>query len=117
MSRSQVYQLRPFVSIVFIISTLFIVVFFQMEERRLGYQVLKLNKEHKNKISEFREKEIQLAKTTRPQLMDSIAQRKFTFRKVQANQVIHITGNLVVGNPNLNKFSYSSQQESALETP
>jgi cell division protein FtsL len=117
MSRSQVYQLRPFVSVIFIISTLFIVVFFQMEERRLGYQVLKLNKEHKNRISEFREKEIQLAKVTRPQLMDSIAQRKFTFKKVQASQIIHITGNLAVGNPTLNKFNFSQQQDSNLETP
>ncbi|MFS4458292.1 histidine kinase [Bdellovibrio sp. HCB2-146] len=77
-----------------IILTLFSIVFLQMEERRIGYSVLKLTRQHKKVLEEKRAKEIALAKITRPQLLESVAQQKFTLKKVQANQIIHLTGPL-----------------------
>lgn len=94
MSSQNFKQLKPFFSILIVIFTLFSIVFLQMEERRMGYSVLKLTREHKKVWEEKRTKEITLAKVTRPQLLDSVAQQKFTLKKVQANQIIHLTGPL-----------------------
>ncbi len=94
MSSENLRQLKPFFSILLIIFTLFGIVFFQMEERRIGYSVLKLTRQHKKVLEEKRVKEIALAKITRPQLVESMAQKKFTLKKVQANQIIHLTGPL-----------------------
>lgn len=92
MSTENFRQLKPFFSILLIIFTLFSIVFLQMEERRMGYSVLKLTREHKKVLEEKRVKEIALAKITRPQLLDHMAQQKFTLKKIQANQIIHLTG-------------------------
>jgi hypothetical protein len=91
MSKENFRQLKPFFSIVLVIFTLFAIVFLQMEERRMGYVVLKLTREHKKVLEEKRTKEISLAKITRPQLLDHVAQQKFTLKKVQANQIIHLS--------------------------
>lgn len=91
MSKENFRQLRPFFSILLVIFTLFSIVFLQMEERRMGYVVLKLTREHKKVQEEKRTKEISLAKITRPQLLDHVAQQKFTLKKVQANQIIHLS--------------------------
>lgn len=80
--------MKPFLSILIVIVSLFFVVFIQMEERRMGYMVLKLKKEHKMVMAEKRIKEIQLAKITRPQWLDDVAQNQFALRKTQANQII-----------------------------
>lgn len=92
MSQENFKQLKPFFSILLVICTLFLIVFLQMEERRMGYVVLKLSREHKKAWEEMWVKEIALAKVTRPQLLDTVAQQKFTLKKVQANQIIHLTG-------------------------
>ncbi len=94
MSKENIKQLRPFFSVLLIIFTLFTIVFLQMEERRMGYSVLKLTREYKKQNEEKRMREIQLAKVTRPQLLDYMAQSKFTLKKVQANQIIHLSGPL-----------------------
>lgn len=91
MSKENFRQLKPFFSILLVIFTLFSIVFLQMEERRMGYVVLKLTRQHKKVQEEKRTKEISLAKITRPQLLDHMAQQKFTLKKIQANQIIHLT--------------------------
>lgn len=83
---------KPFFSLMIIIMTLMSIVFLQMEERRMGYALLKLRHLHKSILEEKRTKEIQLAKITRPQLLEHIAQSKFTLKKVQASQIIHLSG-------------------------
>lgn len=92
MSKENIKQLRPFFSVLLVIFTLFSIVFLQMEERRMGYSVLKLTREIKKVNEDKRTREIQLAKITRPQLLDRVAQSKFTLKKVQANQIIHLSG-------------------------
>jgi hypothetical protein len=92
MSKENISQLKPFFSVLLIILTLFSIVFLQMEERRMGYAVLKLTREYKKVNEEKRGREIQLAKVTRPQLLDHMAQSRFTLKKIQASQIIHLSG-------------------------
>lgn len=91
MSSAQIQQLRPFLSLLFIITTLLGLVFIKMEERRISYVVLKLTKEHKKVVEVKRQKEIILAKLTRPQLLENVATQKLTLRRVTASQIIHLT--------------------------
>lgn len=92
MSSKNLTTLKPFLSVIAIILTLFTLVFLQMEERRLGYTVLKLNREHKKIREQKRGKDIQLARLTRPQLLDSVAQKNLTLKKIQSSQIIHLSG-------------------------
>lgn len=91
MSSNEIRQLKPFLSILFIITTLLAIVFIKMEERRLSYVVLKLTQEHKKVIEIQKQKEISLAKLTRPQLLDNVATKKLTLKRVTASQIIHLT--------------------------
>jgi hypothetical protein len=63
-----------------------------MEERRLGYAILKKTREQRQIIEEKRAKSMQLAKITRPQHVEKMAQRRFTLKKVAPNQIIHLSG-------------------------
>lgn len=91
MSSSEIRQLKPFISILIITSTLLGIVFVKMEERRISYVVLKLTKEHKKAIEIQKQKEIQLAKLTRPQLLENVATQKLTLKRATASQIIHLT--------------------------
>jgi hypothetical protein len=91
MNSSQVRQLKPFLSLLFIITTLLGLVFIKMEERRISYVVLKLTHEHKKTIEIQKQKEISLAKLTRPQLLENVATQKLTLKRVTASQIIHLT--------------------------
>jgi hypothetical protein len=84
-------QLRPFLSVLFIIMTLFGLVFIKMEERRLSYVVLKLSKELKKSIEIKKQKELVLAKLTRPQLLENVATQKLTLKRVKPEQIIQLT--------------------------
>jgi hypothetical protein len=95
MSSKNFRQLKPFFSVLIIICTFFSLVFLQMEERRIGYSVLKLSRQHKKILEEKHVKEIQLVKVTRPQLLEHMAQSKFTLKKIQADQIIHLSGSTV----------------------
>lgn len=73
-----------------IVGTLLFLVFLQMEERRLGYGVLKLSRIYKEKLDEKHYKEITLARSLRLEKMESLAARKLTLHRVGAEQVIHL---------------------------
>jgi hypothetical protein len=91
MSSSEIRQLKFFLSLLFIITTLLALVFVKMEERRISYVVLKLTQEHKKVIEIQKQKEISLAKLTRPQLLENVATQKLTLKRVTASQIIHLT--------------------------
>ncbi len=91
LQRNHIQQLRPCLSVLFIIITLFGLVFVKMEERRLSYVVLKLTKEHKKAIEFKKQKELLLAKLTRPQLLENLATQKLTLKRVTQAQIIHLT--------------------------
>lgn len=87
-------KLKPFLSICIIISTLFALVFMQMEERRIGYSLLKLSREQKEIIEQKRVKSMKLAKLTRPQQVEKFVQNRSTLKKMSSSQIIHLSGGI-----------------------
>ncbi len=94
-SSEELAPFKPFLSVFFIVSSLFIIVFAKMEERRIGYIVLKLTHEQHVVQEVKRSKVLQLAKITRPQHVEAIAHDRFTLKKVQSKQIILLTGGSV----------------------
>ena len=90
MSSNDIRQLKPFLSLLIIISTLLGLVFIKMEERRLSYAVLKLTREYKKTNELTRQKEISLAKLSRPQLVENVATQRLTLRKIKPAQIINL---------------------------
>ena len=88
MSSKEFRKLKPVISVTLIILTLFSVVFLQMEERRRGYSLLKLTREYRQTVEQKKNKEIQLAKVTRPQWVERMAASKFTMKKALSSQII-----------------------------
>src|SRR3982751_644331 len=91
MSRQDVTALKPFFSVLIIIVSLFSVVFFNMETRRMGYVVLKLSREEKRLRDAGRSQMIQLAKFTRPERLHNVAQSRLTLKTAEAGQIIQMT--------------------------
>ena len=83
---------KPVVSLVLIIGTLLFVVFTKMEERRLGYEILKLNRDQRAAVEERRQKELALARVSRPQHVEKFAQDHLTLKKLQDSQIIQLSG-------------------------
>lgn len=81
----------PFVSVSFLIFALFSVVLCKMEVRRMGYSVLKLTREERSLRDEQREQMIQLARMTRPERMQALAQARLTLKKAESGQIIQMT--------------------------
>ena len=92
MNSTNIKHIRPFASVLILIGSLLVIVIFQMEERRLGYTLIKLNRDHRKVLEEKRGLEIQLARVTKPQLLESLAQNRLTLKKLNADQIIHLSG-------------------------
>lgn len=84
--------IKPFLSVITIILTFFVIVFLQMEERRMGYLTLKLNRQHRQVLDDKSSLEIQLANLTRPQFLERVAQDRLTLKRAHAGQIIQLTG-------------------------
>ena len=106
MSSEHVRQLKPFLSVFFIIATLFTIVFLKMEERRMSYVVLKFTREYKKTREIEKQKEIQLAKLTRPQLVETVAKEKLTLKRATQNQIIHLNPSVSLGYLNTKEASH-----------
>ncbi len=83
-------DINPFLSIVILISSLFLIAFLHMEERRLGYQIYYLSQQNKKIEIERKIKEIDLAKLAIPSQIMSFAKNKLTLRNPELNQIIHL---------------------------
>ena len=85
--------LKPFISILSIVLTLFGLVFLQMEERRISYSVLKLTREYKKELQKLKVKEIEVAHAFRPQHVEMIARGRLTMKKILPSQIIRLNPN------------------------
>ncbi len=85
-------EYAPFASLMIIVICLFSVVFCKMEVRRMGYSVLKLSREERNMKDVERQQMIQLAKITRPERLQQVAQGRLTLKKAEVGQIIQMTG-------------------------
>ncbi len=72
------------------IGTLLLIVFLQMEERRLGYVIFRLEKQQRILTDKKWKNEVLLTKLTRPQLVEKVAHRNLTLKKIASHQVIHL---------------------------
>lgn len=84
-------ELAPFVSVLVIVATLFSVVFCKMEVRRMGYSVLKLTRDERKSRDHQRHREILLARVTRPDRLQTVAQNRLTLRRAETGQIIQMT--------------------------
>ena len=102
-------KLKPFISICIIISFLFFIVFLKMEERRMSYVILKTNKDSKKFFELKKQKEIQLARLSKPQLVETVAKQKLTLKRASQAQIIHI-------NPSISLAYLDDQNENIQKT-
>jgi len=84
-------ELAPFISVGIIVASLFGVAFMKMEVRRMGYSVLKLSREERTIRDLERQQLVQLAKITRPERLQELAQARLTLRKPHSGQIIQMT--------------------------
>lgn len=92
MSYKSFEQIKPFISILIIVATLFSIVFLKMENRRLGYSVLKLSRVEKHVKDEKRLLSMDFAKLTRPDRIEIYAKTVLDLKKATKGQVIQISG-------------------------
>ena len=92
MSKKQVKTLKPFLSIVILMSFLFVFAFIKMENRRMGYSFLKLAKKEKQLRNLKRDKRVKLAKMMDPDRVRVLATRRLPMKKASDGQIIQMTG-------------------------
>lgn len=95
MSRKQLNDLKPFISVVFVVTTLFLIVFAKMEVRRLGYGLLKISREYKSLEDQQRVLTIRIAKGIRAERVRDMAESKFTLSEASGGRIIQLTGDQV----------------------
>ena len=91
MSRRRLNGLKPFASVILVIATLLGTCFFKMEIRRAGYSVLKLSREERRIRDWQRQQTIRLAKITRPERVQAVAQNRLTLKRAESGQIIQMT--------------------------
>lgn len=84
-------EFAPFASVMILVASLLCVVFCKMEVRRLGYSVLKLTRVERQIRDHEREQLVQLAKITRPERLQEVAQHRLTLKKPESGQIIQMT--------------------------
>lgn len=84
-------EIAPFVSVVIIVASLFAIAFCKMEVRRMGYSLLQLTREERKMRDQQRQQMIQLAKITRPERLQAVAQNRLTLKKPESGQIIQMS--------------------------
>ncbi len=92
MKRQRLKDLEPFLSLLFVVATLFSFVFVKIELRRMGYAVLKETRQYKLLRDEHRSLTIEYAKRTTPERVQHIAVNQLTMNRAKMGQIIQLTG-------------------------
>lgn len=85
-------ELKPFVSVLFLIGTLFSLVLLKMEVRRMGYSVLKATKEVQQLKDQNRLLSMEYARLIRPEHVRKYAMSHLTLNYARNGQIIQLTG-------------------------
>lgn len=88
-------SIKPFISVVFVILTLFSLVFMKMDIRRLSYSVLQLAQKEKLMKDRYRYRSLKLAQVMRTERIKSYAQTYLALNEAQRGQIIHMTGDRI----------------------
>ena len=92
MSKKQVKTFKPFLSVIILMSFVFVFAFIKMENRRMGYSFLKLAKKEKQLRNQQREKVLRLAKMTGPERVQLLVSQNLPMKKASSGQIIQMTG-------------------------
>ena len=95
MSKKQVSEIKPLISVVVIVATLFSVVFLKMEIRRLGYSIFKSVNIYRSLQDNYRLKVIDYAKFTSPDFLRKAAVTQLTMSEAGQGQIIHMSGDRI----------------------
>ncbi|MGE4131534.1 MAG: histidine kinase [Bdellovibrionales bacterium] len=90
--REKWIELRPFVSVLILIATLFSLVFMKMEVRRMGYAVLKSTQNYRRLKDNYRLMSMEYARLTRPDKIRKYAESRLTLNDARNGQIIQLTG-------------------------
>lgn len=82
--------LKPFLSVLIIVSTLFTVVFVKMETRSMGYSVLKKTRTEKSLIDSRRDLDMRFARLTRPGRIEQLALKRLDLKPAQKGQIVQL---------------------------
>lgn len=82
--------MKPLISLFLVWSFLFLTVFIKMENRRLGYEALKLYQKEKQAREEKRQKMAELARLNSPERIRRVATRIYNYKKARKEQVIRV---------------------------
>lgn len=85
------HDVAPFASITIIVASLLGLVFCKMEVRRMGYSILQLSRVERQMRDHERLQMVQLAKITRPERLQAVAEHRLTLRKPGSGQIIQMT--------------------------
>lgn len=88
----QVDSLKPYLSVLFLVCTLFGLVFLKMEVRRMGYSVLKASQEYHKMRDHRRMMSMEYARLTRPEHIRKYAMSRLTLNDARNGQIIQLTG-------------------------
>ena len=95
MSKDRVNEVKPFISLSLIIVTLFSMVFFKMEVRRMGYSVLKELRVYRSLQDLNRQYVIDLARLTNPDRVKKMAHLRLALNEARVGQIIQISGHQI----------------------
>jgi hypothetical protein len=96
MSAQSIKSLRPFLSILIFICTLFTMAFFKMEVRRLGYSLLRVSRVEKAAKDQQRLQNIAFYRLTQPGRIENLAQTRLALSKASEGQLVHVAGKLLI---------------------
>ncbi len=88
-------EIKPFISLILIFFSLLTMAFSKTEVRRLGYNVLKLSREYKNRTDQRRLNEMNLARLVRPDRIEDYAHSRLALRRASKGQIVQISGQTI----------------------
>lgn len=92
MSRQRLNDMLPFLSVLILVGTLFILVLAKMEVRRMGYSVLKSTQEYRKLRDHQRLMSMEYARLTRPEHIRKYAVSRLTLNDARNGQIIQLAG-------------------------
>jgi len=95
MSQQNVSELKPFLSLLIIIVTLFTMAFLKMEVRRMGYSVFSASRRFKVLRDHHRSQVMEYAQVTRPDRVRKLAVSRLTLNDAQVGQIIQMIGSQI----------------------
>ena len=83
---------RPFVSIVVVIFSLFIIVFVKMEVRRTQYSILRQSRQYQIFLDRYHKNLMKYLEMTQGSKIDQLARSRLTLDRVKKGQIVLLVG-------------------------